>query len=178
MPKKKRAKKQTNSPSKPVPQQPKHPQIIQSELAVMQSIAAKKAHVERKMEHFIAMTAMLLLIFTNFLGAILLIPFLLFFEGSAQYAIVAVFAIVFGLIFNLMIHSIEHLGDKHHIIAGVVVPFFAMMDIVILFSLVEKIVKKLSIAVTYNYTFIVILFIVAFLIPYLIDIGRGKHKFN
>jgi len=152
--------------------------IIQSELAIMQSIATKKAHVERKMEHFVAMTAMLLLIFINFLGAILLIPFLLFFEGFAQYAIVAVFAIGFGLIFNFMIHSIEHLGDKHHIIAGIVVPFFAMMDIIILFNLLEKIVKKLSIATTYDYTFIVILFIVAFLVPYLIDIGRGKHKFQ
>ncbi|MEK6868447.1 MAG: hypothetical protein AABX98_06505 [Nanoarchaeota archaeon] len=178
MPKKKSAKKQASSQSNQTPQQPKHPQIIQSELAVMRSIASKKAHVEQKMEHFVAMTAMLLLIFTNFLGAILLIPFLLFFESYAQYAIVAVFAIGFGLIFNFMIHSIEHLGDKHHIIAGIVVPFFAMMDIVILFSLLEKIVKKLAITVTYNYTFIVILFIVAFLIPYLIDVIRGKHKFQ
>ena len=177
MPKKKTVKKQ-NSRLKQISQQPNHQQIIQSELAVMQSIASKKAHVEQKMEHFVAMTAMLLLIFTNFLGAILLIPFLLFFEGYAQYAIVAVFAIGFGLIFNFMIHSIEHLGDKHHIIAGIVVPFFAMMDIVILFSLLEKIVKKLSIPVTYNYTFIVIIFIVAFLIPYVIDIVRGKHKFQ
>ena len=177
MPQKKTVKKQNSRSTQP-PQQPKHPQIIQSELAIMQSIASKKAHVEQKMEHFVAMTAMLLLIFTNFLGAILLIPFLLFFEGYAQYAIVAVFAIGFGLIFNFMIHSIEHLGDKHHIIAGIVVPFFAMMDIVILFSLLEKIVKKLSITVTYNYTFIVIIFIVAFLIPYVIDIACGKHKFQ
>ena len=155
-----------------------HPQIIQSELAVMQSIAKKKAHDERKMENFVAMTAMLLLIFTNFLGAIILIPFLLFFEGYAQYAIVVLFGVGFGLIFNLMIHSIEHLGDKHHIIAGMVIPFFALLDIVILFILLEKIEKKLTISVTYNYTVIVILFIIAFLIPYFIDIIRKKHVFQ
>ncbi len=137
-----------------------------------------KKNIEKKMEHFVSMTAMLLLIFTNLIGAIILIPFLLFFEGIAQYAIVAVFATGFGMIFNFMIHSIEHLGDKHHIIAGIVVPFFALMDIIILFSLLEKIVKTLSLTATYNYTFIVITFVVAFLVPYIIDVFRGKHKFQ
>lgn len=156
----------------------KSPQTIQSELAIMQSIATKKAHVERKMEQFVAMTAMLLLIFTNILGAILLIPFLLFFEGLAQYAIVAVFAIGFGLIFNFMIHSIEHLGDKHHLIAGIVVPIFGLLDLVILFTLLEKIKQVLNVQTEYNYALIIVLFIVAFLIPYIIDIVRGKHVFQ
>lgn len=171
MPKKKSIKKRTKVRNYST-------KFLMSEANRRNFIATKKAHVERKMEHFVAATAMLLLIFTNFIGAILLIPFLLFFEGLAQYAIVALFAIGFGFIFNLMIHYIEHLGDKHHIIAGIVVPFFALMDIVILFSLLEKIVKTLSLTATYNYTFLVIIFIVAFLIPYVIDIMRGKHKFQ
>lgn len=162
--------------AKPSPQ--KHPQILQSNLAVLQSIAKRKHHVEQKMHCFVSMTAMLLLIFTNFLGAILLIPFLLFFSGFSQYALILIFAVAFGMIFNLMIHSIEHLGDKHHLIAGVVVPFFALLDVVILFTLLEKIKDALKISITYNYTLIVVLFIVAFLVPYIIDIVRGKHRFR
>lgn len=154
----------------------KSKQIIQSEIAIMQSIAKKKSGVERKMEHFVAMTAMLLLIFTNILGALLLIPFLLFFEGIAQYVIILLFAVGFGLIFNFMIHSIEHLGDKHHLIAGIIVPIFALLDIVVLFTLLEKIKEVLKVQTEYNYTFIIVLFVVAFLIPYIIDIMRGKHK--
>ena len=152
------------------------PQMIKSELAIMESIAKKKHHVEQKMEKFVAYTAMLLLIFTNILSALLLIPFLLFFQGLAQYAIIAFFALGFGLLFNLMIHSIEHLGDKHHIIAGVVVPFFCLLDLVILFVLLEKIATYFKIQISYNYTFIVVLFILAFLVPYLIDVFIGKHR--
>ncbi len=156
----------------------KSPQIMQSEIAIMQSIAKKESAVELKMQHFVAMTAMLLLIFTNILGAVLLIPFLLFFEGNAQYAIVGMFAVGFGLIFNFMIHSIEHLGDKHHLIAGIVVPTFALLDLVILFTLLEKIKEVLKVQTEYNYAFIIVLFVVAFLIPYIIDIVRGKHRFQ
>lgn len=175
-----KGKNKTKKKQKQLKQSPssKHPQILQSNLAILQSIAKRKHHVEQKMHRFVSMTGMLLLIFTNFLGAILLIPFLLFFTGFSQYTLIVVFAVAFGLIFNLMIHSIEHLGDKHHIIAGVVVPFFALLDIVILFTLLEKIKDALKISITYNYTLIVVLFIVAFLVPYIIDIVRGKHRFR
>lgn len=156
----------------------KHPQLLKSDLAVMESIAKKKLYVEQKMQGFVAMTGILLLIVINILGALLLIPFLLFFEGFAEYAVIAVFAVGFGMLFNLMIHSIEQLGDKHHIIAGIVVPGFALLDIVILFTLLEKIAKTLNIVQTTQYTFIVVLFVVAFIIPYVIDILRGKHRFR
>ncbi len=156
----------------------KHPQLLKSDLAVMQNIAKKKLFVEQKMQKFVAMTGILLLVVTNFLGALLLIPFLLFFDGFAEYAIIAVFAVVFGMIFNLMIHSIEQLGDKHHIIAGVVVPVCALFDLLILFSLLEKITDVLALSKSYNYPFIVVFFIVAFIIPYCIDVFRGKHTFR
>ncbi len=172
MPKKKQSKEAKKTDTTP------HPQIMQSEIAIMQSIAKKKSGVEQKMQRFVAMTAMLLLIFTNILGAILLIPFLLFFEGLAQYAIIAMFAIGFGLIFNFMIHSIEHLGDKHHLIAGIVVPTFALFDLVVLFTLLERIKEVLKVQTEYNYTLIIVLFVAAFLIPYIIDIIRGKHIFQ
>ena len=127
------------------------------------------------MEKFVAYISIMLLVFTNFLGAILLIPFLLFFHGIAQYTIIAMVAIGFGLLFNLIIHSIEHLGDRHHIIAGVVVPFFALLDVVILFALLEKIVSYFKIEAIYNYPFIVSVFVLAFLVPYVIDVLRGRH---
>jgi lipopolysaccharide export LptBFGC system permease protein LptF len=177
MPKKK-PKKSAKGRKNPVKRQsPKNKEFRHKFRLVEQSIKQKSV-VEQKLHTFVSWTAMALLVFTNFLAAILLVPFLLFFEGTGQYVIVALFGIGFGLIFNLMIHSIEHLGDRHHVIAGVVVPCFALIDIVILFGLVEKAKEALSIDTTYNYTFIVILFIVAFLVPYIIDIIRQKHKFT
>ena len=133
--------------------------------------------IEKKMQCFVSWTGILLLIFTNFLGALLLVPFLLFFQGSAQYLIIIVFGICFGLLFNLMIHSIEHVEDKHHIIAGVAVPVFALLDVVGLFAILQNAVKTFDMTITYNYTLIVVVFVCAFLIPYIVDIIRQKHRF-
>lgn len=156
----------------------KHPFIQEAEARLSERQTPKKESIEKQMHWFVSVTAMLILIIVNFIGALLLVPFLLFFTGAAQYAIIAVFAAGFGFLFNMIIHSFEHLGDKHHLIAGIVVPTFAFIDIIILFTLLQKAVEKLKIVASYNYTLIVVLFVVAFLVPYLFDIVRGKHKFQ
>ncbi|MBI5073400.1 hypothetical protein HZA99_06300, partial [Candidatus Woesearchaeota archaeon] len=157
---------------------PKHPFILETEARIEEKQGLKKESIEKKMHWFVSVTSMFILVLTNFIGALLLIPFLLFFKDTAQYAIILVFAIGFGFLFNMIIHSFAHLGDKHHLIAGVVVPAFALLDIVILFTILQKAVDKFKIAANYNYTLIVVLFIVAFLVPYLFDILRGKHQFH
>lgn len=133
---------------------------------------------EKHLHTFVSWSAMLLLIFTNILGVLLLIPFLLFFEGTMLYTIIALFAIGFGLLFNTILHAIKELGDKHHLLVGFLIPFCILIDITILFTLVEKIMQTLHITAYYNYTLIIVLFIIAFVIPYLTDILRGKHRFS
>ncbi len=171
----KKEQKQRNANLKPYP---KHPFILETEARIEEKQALKKDSIEKKMHWFVSVSSMFILVLTNFMGALLLVPFLLFFKDTAQYAIILVFAIGFGLLFNMIIHSFAHLGDKHHLIAGVVVPAFALLDIVILFTILQKAVEKFKIAANYNYTLIVVLFIVAFLVPYLFDILRGKHRFQ
>ncbi len=150
---------------------------VTRETEALQIGMKQQSIIELRLQRFVSWAAMLILILTNFLAAVLLVPFLLFFEGVPQYIIIVLFGVGFGLLFNLMIHSIEHIGDKHHIIAGVLVPCFALLDVVILFGIVEKAKEMLKIEITYSYPLIVILFISAFLIPYLTDILRQKHKF-
>jgi ABC-type proline/glycine betaine transport system permease subunit len=153
-------------------------QKIQRSTAAIQQTMESEHIIEQKLQRFVSWTSIALLILTNFLAAILLVPFLLFFEGIAQYIVVALFAIGLGLIFNLLIHSIEHLGDKHHIIAGVAVPVFALIDVAILFGILEAAKEKLELTVEYNYTALVVIFIFVFLIPYFVDIVMEKHTFK
>jgi hypothetical protein len=148
---------------------------ISREITAVEQSLRKKQMIEQKMQRFVSWTALTLLIFVNFLGALLLVPFLLFFEGLPQYVLIVLFGVGFGLLFNLMIHSIEHLGDKHHIIAGILVPCFALLDLVILFGILDQAVQKFQITITHNYALIVLVFLCAFLIPYGVDILRRKH---
>ncbi len=148
---------------------------LQRDVVAVEQSLRKKQGIEQKMQRFVSWTALALLIFINFLGALLLVPFLLFFEGIPQYVLIVLFGIGFGLLFNLMIHSIEHLGNKHHIIAGIIIPCCAVLDLIILFGILHQAVQKLQLTVTYNYALIVLVFICAFLFPYGVDILRRKH---
>ena len=181
MPKKrarKTGKKTVKSTQKETKAYSKHQFILETEARIEEKQAQKKDSIEKKMHWFVSVTSMVILVLINFVGALLLVPFLLFFKDTAQYAIILLFAIGFGFLFNMIIHSFEHLGDKHHLIAGVVVPAFALVDVVILFTILQKAVAKFKIPAEYNYTLIVVLFVVAFLVPYLFDILRGRHTFR
>lgn len=136
----------------------------------------KRRDVELHMDHFLYGISLLILMFCNFLGVLLLLPFLLVFEGTQLYLVVVLFAIMFGLLFNYLIMALSHLGDKHHIIAGVVIPILAIIDILVMLELMEMLIGKFRIFPDFDPYVVVVLFIAAFLLPYIFDLFRGKHK--
>ena len=136
----------------------------------------KRRDVELHMDHFLYGISLLILMFCNFLGVLLLLPFLLVFEGTQLYLVVFLFAIMFGLLFNYLIMALSHLGDKHHIIAGVVIPILAIIDILVMLELMEMLIERFRFFPTFDPYVVVVLFIAAFLIPYIFDLFRGKHK--
>ena len=139
----------------------------------------KQSHVEvrDKIDRFIYITSLIVLLMCNFLGVLILVPLFIILSGKELYVIIGLFGILFGFLFNFLIHSIEHLGDKHHIIAGVVVPLIAVLDIFLLIKLIRNVGERFNLDVVYNPIINIVLFVAVFLIPYLIDVFRGKHKF-
>ena len=150
-------------------------------LNVKKSLRLRYEKVERETEHrmdkFLYGTSLLILILCNFFGVLLLLPFLLVFEGVQLYIIVIFFAIVFGALFNYLIQALQHLGDKHHIIAGIILPILAIVDILILLELIDIVIEKLRIFPKFDPYIVVVLFITAFILPYIVDLFRGKHRF-
>ena len=136
----------------------------------------KRRAVESHMDKFLYGVSLLILVFCNFLGVLLMLPFLLVFEGTQLYLVIVMFAIIFGLLFNYLIMALSHLGDKHHIIAGVVIPILAIIDILVMLELMEMLIDRFRFFPTFDPYVVVVLFIAAFLIPYIFDLFRGKHK--
>ena len=56
-----------------------------------------------------------IIIASNFAVSIALVPMLIALKGIFLYFMLAVLGIAFGLLFELVIRSIEHLERKHHI---------------------------------------------------------------
>ena len=136
----------------------------------------QKVRLVYKLDNFVYWTSLVLLALFNLVACFFLIPFLMFFSGFYLYLTVACFGLIFGFLFNLLIMGIEHLEQKHHLIAGLFIPALAVIDIVIILRIVERINQVLVRPVTYNTGQIVIIFIFAFVAPYLFTVITRKQK--
>jgi hypothetical protein len=132
--------------------------------------------VSKNLDQFVYWTSLALLALFNLIACFFLIPFLMFFDGFYLYLSVVLFGLMFGLLFNFLIIGLEHLDDHHMILAGIFIPLLAVVDIVIILRITERINSILKATVQYDISMIIIIFIVAFILPYLATVVTGKHK--
>lgn len=139
----------------------------------------RKSHhrkVGERLDSLVYWTSLILLALFNLIATFFLIPFLMFFSGFYLYITVGSFGFVFGFLFNLLILGIKHLDHKHHVIAGIFIPILAILDILLILQITEKINNVLINPIEYNVPAVIIVFILAFVLPYLIALLFGKHK--
>jgi len=104
----------------------------------------------------------------NFAIAISLIPLLMALKGAFLYIIVITLGIVFGLIFELVIRSIEHLEAKHHFILAFLIPLIALVNVFIITRISNNLASTLSLG-NFNSPMIVsIVYAASFVLPYIL----------
>lgn len=104
----------------------------------------------------------------NFAISIALIPILLSLSGAKLYFIVSVLGVTFGLLFELVIRSIEHLQRYHHILLAFLIPIVSMASLLIIANISNNAMVKLSLNNIHNSFFVVITYAVSFVAPYII----------
>ncbi|MEM4239737.1 MAG: hypothetical protein QXM31_01355 [Candidatus Woesearchaeota archaeon] len=113
--------------------------------------------------------ALLIAIFGNFVVSVVLVPFLLLLKGAALYATVFAVGVSFGLIFNVLIHYIEELGEGQHIIAGAFIPALALINIYIIAYLSNRLEILMQLATpAHSPLGVSIAYVIAFVLPYLV----------
>jgi len=133
-------------------------------------------NVSKNLDLFMYWTSLALLALFNLVAVFFLIPFLMFFDGFYLYLAIAGFGVCFGLLFNLLILGIEHLEQKHSVIAGIFIPVLAVADISLILKISENLNALLVRQITYNVSEVIVIFIAAFVAPYLLSVMMGKHK--
>jgi hypothetical protein len=161
---------------KPLPPMPAKDIIANVEKRLAENRDAYKTRVGEKLDRLVYWSSLFLLALLNLVACFFLIPFLMFLEGISLYAAVACLGIVFGFLFNLLILGIEHLEHKHTVIAGIFMPLLAVLDISLILNISEKISLMLVRPITYNVSMVVMVFIFAFILPYLVSVLTGRHK--
>ena len=101
----------------------------------------------------------------NFIIAISLIPELLVLKGMQLYLVIITLGSSFGLLFELLIRTIEHLKAKHHIFLGIIIPILAIIN----FIIVSTTLKELTgIENPQNPMLIGVIYSISFILPYVI----------
>lgn len=141
----------------------------------LEEITHSSKEMKDSIHEFMYYISLLLLVLTNFAAVFMLLPVFLFLKGFELYAILILFSILLGFLFNTLLHAMHHLGEKHHVIATVLVPAMALFDMIVLIRALDKMSLVLGVPLQYNPLSVILTFIVIFLMPYFFDLFRGKH---
>ncbi len=119
------------------------------------------------MDSLVYWILLLLIVLGNFTISIGLLPLLLALQGIFLYPIIAAAAIVFGLLFELVIRSIEHLEMKHHFFLALVIPFIAVINFLVMAQFAREAQISLGLAERHDYISLSIAYTAAFVLPYI-----------
>ncbi|MFH1276156.1 MAG: hypothetical protein ABIH82_03520, partial [Candidatus Woesearchaeota archaeon] len=113
----------------------------------------------------------------NIMVSLILIPFLIVLNKLTLYSIVVILAAILGFLYTFLIRDIGHLEKKHHTSASIIIPVIALANIFAMVFMSNKFIKEVgAINGPHNPWMIGLVFAVAFIIPYIIDVIRGRFR--
>lgn len=140
------------------------------EIKRAESILEKSEKHELFYSKMVFWTALVVIVFGNLLVSVVLIPFILLLNRSLVYVIVAVLAACIGFLYNFLINDIGHLERKHHILAGIILPVLAIGNMIVMVIASNKFLDRIEPGTLhYNFWIVSGIFVLAFILPYIID---------
>ena len=111
---------------------------------------------------------LVLIIVANFGISVALIPVLVALEGMFLYFVVAVLGIIFGLLFELVIRSIEHLEKKHHVFLAILIPAVALVNVFAVTRISNNLTSTLNLRNIQSPLIVGLVYAASFVLPYII----------
>ncbi|MBI2101746.1 hypothetical protein HYT53_03985 [Candidatus Woesearchaeota archaeon] len=137
-------------------------------VGIIRDAKQNKPHDIKFLEERIYWVLLAVIITANFAISIALIPVLVALNGAFLYLVLMVLGIVFGLLFELVIRSIEHLEKKHHLLLAVLIPLIALANAFVISNMSNNLMSKLSLANLHNSIVIALVYSVSFVLPYIV----------
>ena len=142
-------------------------QDISKTVKIIKEAKEKKHPAIKFLDKFVYWAALAIAIIGNFIISIALIPSLMALKSTQLFLIIAALGISFGLLFELLIRSIEHLEARHHVFLGILMPSVALINIFIITLVSNNLVKIFKIDNPHNPYIIGIVYAVAFISPFI-----------
>ena len=141
---------------------------ISKTVEIIHNAKQLKTQETRFLEKRIYWILLIVIIAANFAISVALIPVLMALSGMVVYIIILMLGIVFGLLFELVIRSIEHLEKKHHIFLAILIPLIALANIFIISKISNSLSAALQLTNFHNSIIIALVYAVSFVLPYIV----------
>jgi len=122
-------------------------------------------------------STILVIVVGNLLMSVALVPFLAVLNRWFLDLVIVILGLVVGFLFNFLLTSIEHLEDHHKIIAAVIIPIIALVNVIFIVLVANEMIEAILIDnARHNPWLIGILYGTAFVLPYVASQVRKIYK--
>ncbi|MAE43147.1 hypothetical protein CMO93_05215 [Candidatus Woesearchaeota archaeon] len=139
---------------------------INRTLKIIEKAKANKHHHIKILDKSVYWISLIIAIIGNFIISLSLIPLLLALKSFPLYLVLITIGISFGLLFELLIRTIENLETRHHIFLTVIIPLVAIINVFIIVLFSNRLEEIINIQNPQNPLIIGIVYAGAFIIPY------------
>ena len=141
---------------------------IEKAVGIVHNAKQLKTPETRFLEKRIYWILLVVIIAANFAISIALIPVLIALKGALLYFIIILLGVIFGLLFELVIRSIEHLEKRHHLILAVFIPLAALANFFVVSRISNNLMTTLNLANIHTPIIIALVYAASFALPYII----------
>ncbi len=141
---------------------------IQKAVSIIANIKKNKPNDIRFLEKRIYWILLVVIVTANFAISTALMPVLMTLKGTSLYLIIILIGFTFGLLFELVIRSIEHLKKKHHVILAILIPLVGLVNFFVMSWISNGLIRKLELQNFQNPLSIAIAYSASFVIPYIV----------
>lgn len=128
---------------------------------------AKKHPSIKKMDAHICWILLVVIAIANFVISIALLPSVMALRGIFLYVVIIIVALIFGLAFELVIRSIEHLEHKHHVALGIIIPAIAAINVFFMATMADDVKISTGFGNAQSPFLISTVYAVAFVVPFI-----------
>ncbi|RMD58064.1 hypothetical protein D6825_02090 [Candidatus Woesearchaeota archaeon] len=131
----------------------------------------------RKVDSMLYWILIILAIIGNFAASVALVPILMTMKGAWLAFFIFFTSIAFGFIFSTLLHTIEALAPKEHVITWILIPSIALINITIITLLSNKLIELLNLTTPEHSPLIIgLTYIIGYIAPEAIQHAKNTRK--
>ena len=137
---------------------------------ILEESPERKSHKLVMFDKIAYWAGLLLAILANFVISVMLIPFLIVMKRFYLYLALVFIGVAFGWVFSVLIEDLEAIKSGQHIVAWIFIPAVALINVYLMTNLSNFIAVLMEMpSSVHQSTFVSVVYVAAFMIPYSIS---------